>query len=60
MPASLLASQLETLEELGPDERAVTLDAEDAPDRLCANALTWIRREISAEVEMTGNARRKS
>lgn len=60
MPASLLASQLETLEELGPDERAVTLDAEDAPDRLCADALAWIRREISAEVEMTGSARRKS
>ncbi len=60
MPASLLASQLETLEELGPDERAVTLDAEDAPDRLCADALAWIRREMSIEAEMTGNARRKS
>jgi gluconokinase len=57
MPASLLASQLDTLEELGPDERAVTLDAEDAPDRLCAEALAWIGREMSGAAE---NARRRS
>jgi gluconokinase len=60
MPASLLASQLDTLEELGLDERAVTLDAEDTPDRLCAEALAWIRREMSLEAEIAGNARRKS
>ncbi len=60
MPASLLASQLDTLEQLGPDERAVTLDAEDTPDRLCAEALAWIRHEMAIEAEIAGNARRKS
>lgn len=60
MPASLLASQLDTLEELGPDERAVTLDAEDAPDRLCAEALAWIGREMPGSVETAEDARRRS
>ncbi|WP_446740880.1 gluconokinase [Sphingomonas sp. CFBP 13603] len=60
MPASLLASQLDTLEELGPDERAVTLDAEDAPDRLCAEALAWIEREISGATKIPEEARRRS
>jgi gluconokinase len=48
MPASLLASQLDVLEKLGADERAITLDAEDTPDRLCTAALDWIRHETSA------------
>ena len=60
MPASLLASQLDTLEALGPDERAVTLDAEEAPDRLCAEALAWIGREMSGAAETAGDARRRS
>ncbi|WP_120299939.1 MULTISPECIES: gluconokinase [unclassified Sphingomonas] len=60
MPASLLASQLDTLEELGPDERAVTLDAEHAPDRLCAEALAWIGREMSGPAETAEDARRRS
>ncbi|PTW47621.1 gluconokinase [Sphingomonas faeni] len=60
MPASLLASQLDTLEALGPDERAVTLDAEDAPDRLCAEALAWIRREMSGATKIPEDARRRS
>jgi gluconokinase len=60
MPASLLASQLDTLEELGPDERAVTLDAEHAPDRLCAEALAWIGREMSGPAETAEDARRGS
>lgn len=60
MPASLLASQLDTLEALGPDERAVTLDAEDAPDRLCAEALAWIGREMSGTAETAEDARRRS
>ena len=60
MPASLLASQLDTLEELGPDERAVTLDAEHAPDRLCAEALAWIEREISGATKIPEEARRRS
>jgi gluconokinase len=60
MPASLLASQLDTLEELGPDERAVTLDAEDAPDRLCAEALGWISHEMPSAAEIPADARRRS
>ena len=60
MPASLLASQLDTLEELGLDERAVTLDAQDAPERLCAEALAWIGREMSDAAEIPANARRRS
>ena len=60
MPASLLASQLDTLEALGPDERAVTLDAEDAPGRLCAEALAWIGREISGGTKIPEEARRRS
>ena len=38
MPASLLDSQLATLENPGPDERAITLDAGAAPERLVQQA----------------------
>ena len=44
MPASLLDSQLATLERPTADERAVTLDAARAPDVLCADVLAWIGR----------------
>ncbi|TPG56707.1 gluconokinase [Sphingomonas glacialis] len=42
MPSSLLTSQLETLERLGPDEAATTLDASAPPERLCREALAWL------------------
>nr|WP_176501605.1 gluconokinase [Sphingomonas sp. HMP9] len=60
MPATLLASQLETLEELGPDERAITLDAEDAPDRLAAEARAWIGHEMADAADAPEHARRRS
>ncbi|GGE74365.1 gluconokinase [Sphingomonas prati] len=42
MPASLLDSQIATLERPAPDERAVTLDAGRPQDALCSAALDWI------------------
>lgn len=42
MPPSLLDSQIATLERPQPCERAITLDASLAPDRLCADVLAWI------------------
>lgn len=42
MPASLLASQLATLERPAPDERALTLDAAASPDRLSEQAQAWL------------------
>jgi gluconokinase len=42
MPASLLDSQLASLEPLAPDERGLTLDATDAPEVIVAAALaSW-------------------
>lgn len=43
MPASLLDSQLATLEVPGPDERAITLDASAAPDTLVQAALAQLK-----------------
>ncbi len=42
MPASLLDSQLATLERPAPGERALALDAGRAPDALCADVLAAI------------------
>ncbi len=42
MPASLLDSQLATLERPAPGERALTLDAARTPDALCADVLAAI------------------
>ena len=42
MPASLLASQLATLEAPGADERAVTLDAALPTAQAVAQALAWL------------------
>ena len=42
MPASLLASQLATLEAPGDDERAITLDAGLAPEQIAAQAAGWL------------------
>jgi gluconokinase len=43
MPASLLHSQLATLERPDADEAALTLDAAASPDRLCELAHAWVR-----------------
>ncbi len=43
MPASLLDSQLATLETPDPDERAITLDAGAPTDRLVQSALTQLQ-----------------
>ncbi len=42
MPASLLDSQLATLERPGPDEVVFTLDAVAPPERLCEIAQGWL------------------
>jgi gluconokinase len=42
MPASLLDSQLATLERPGPDEAIFTLDAAAPPARLCDEAQAWL------------------
>jgi gluconokinase len=42
MPASLLTSQLDTLERPQPDERAITLDARLPPPVLCEDAIAWL------------------
>ena len=42
MPASLLDSQLATLERPGVGEWALTLDAGRSPDALCAEVLAWL------------------
>lgn len=45
MPASLLDSQLATLERPDLDEAAIALDACAAPEQLCDTALAWLRGE---------------
>lgn len=42
MPTSLLRSQYDTLEPLGPDERGVVLDLRDTPDHLVTRAVAWL------------------
>ena len=42
MPASLLASQLQTLEAPGPGERALTFDARLPPATIAARAAAWL------------------
>ena len=46
MPASLLGSQLATLERPGPDEAALALAAGAPPQQLCGAVLAWL--EVSA------------
>ena len=41
MPASLLASQLRTLEPLGPGERGLRVEAAQSPDEIVAAFVTW-------------------
>lgn len=42
MPASLLQSQIDTLEALEPDESGVILDLRRKPEELIAQALEWL------------------
>ena len=42
MPASLLQSQLDTLEPPGADERALCLSIEHPPEQLAAQARAWL------------------
>lgn len=42
MPASLLESQLATLERPHADEAVITLDAQAEPERLCERAWAWL------------------
>jgi len=45
MPGSLLASQLETLEDLGPDERGLVVDSSEPPE--------WIAERVVMELGLT-------
>lgn len=49
MPASLLDSQRATLERPGPDEAAITLDAQATPDTLVRDVWAWIDDRASAD-----------
>lgn len=53
MPASLLDSQLETLEPLGPDEPGSTVSGEDSPDEVAARALEALRHERGLRLRRT-------
>jgi gluconokinase len=44
MPASLLVSQLHTLERPQPDEAAITLDARRPPAALCEQIVAWLSK----------------
>jgi carbohydrate kinase (thermoresistant glucokinase family) len=46
MPGSLLDSQLRTLEPLGPDERALTLDASPPAAEIAARAAAWLAQPV--------------
>jgi gluconokinase len=45
MPASLLESQLATLERPGADEAVFTLDAGAPPEQLCEITQSWLEGE---------------
>ena len=46
MPASLLDSQLRTLERPSGDEPALILDSSEAPEMLCHKVLEWLPRRM--------------
>jgi gluconokinase len=52
MPASLLDSQLATLERPGPDEAVFTLDAATPPERLCDLAHAWLHTPGGAAADL--------
>lgn len=49
MPASLLDSQIATLEMPGPDEAAITIDIDLPPDAIIAAAEAYLRKEMVHE-----------
>ncbi len=58
MPASLLHSQLATLEHPDADEAALTLDAVAPPDRLCEITQAWLQgpaRQGEGEARASGH-----
>lgn len=48
MPPSLLASQLQTLEPPGPDERSITLDVAWPAEQIAEQACAWLAKPFSA------------
>ena len=54
MPASLLDSQLATLERPTADENALTLDAGRTPDALGSDVLTWLGIAIPGAAQPSG------
>jgi gluconate kinase len=44
MPATLLASQFEALEEPGPDEHAIVQPIDDEPEEIVTRIIAAIRR----------------
>jgi gluconokinase len=46
MPASLLTSQLDTLERPTPDEPAITIDATRPVATLCEQTIAWLRERF--------------
>lgn len=55
MPASLLESQLATLERPGADEAVFTLDAAAPPERLCEIAQAWLEDARRAAAGASGH-----
>lgn len=55
MPASLLGSQLATLERPGADEAATALTAGGSPEQLCEAALAWLQAGASQTVRPLGH-----
>jgi gluconokinase len=56
MPASLLASQLESFESLEPDEPGVTVSGEGAPDVVATRVLDALRDERGRRLRWSGEA----
>ena len=56
MPASLLASQLETLEAPADDEHAITLDAHLAPELIASQAASWLGLPAPSTLTSTDSA----
>jgi len=55
MPASLLASQLATLERPGLDEAIFTLDAAGSPERLCDITRAWLDDALRTAAPASGH-----
>lgn len=47
MPASLLDSQLSTLEMPGPEEPAITIDIDQPPEAIVAAAIAFLRKDAN-------------